>query len=178
MALVAVVDPALRSESGPLRRFFHLVSAASAGESSTDAPCEQTHCHRGVKVFLARAMAPFAIAQVGDRIIVANQEALASRLIDSALDGGLLPRAEGDEVVVNGPEAARVIGDAKAILSSGWLKDRFGSEANAKMALDAVERVLMRSREGRLRFDLEGKQVKLDIELNAPDLVPASRPAR
>jgi hypothetical protein len=134
----------------------------------------ETRTHRGVELLTSTATGPALIARVGGRIVIANERALAMRLVDAALDSTPRPRTAGDEIVANGAAAARVIADAKAILATGWIAERAGSEAKARAIVDGAERLLLHAQEARVRFDLDGTQVKLDVEVVAPGLFGAA----
>jgi hypothetical protein len=166
VALVATVpDSANRCQMDVLRPFFGIVGATLDGEAVPTGVAFETQCHRGVELSLAPGV---VMAKAGGRVIVSNQKALTTSLIDAALDRQQSPRTAGDELVAYGGQAARVIGDSKHDLSSGWLASRLGSEARARKFLDVTEAVLKESRDARFRFDLEGKQVVLEIEVTAP----------
>jgi hypothetical protein len=171
MALVATLpESPPPSIVGALRSFFHLVGATLSGGPPEAAPSEVTRCYRGAELCISKDVPPLVTATVRGRLVVGNQVALVMCLIDSALDSELLPREEGDDIVVSGCATARVIAEARSILSSGWLSDRIGSEEDTTAFLETVERVLAHVRQARIRLDLEGKNVKLDIEVDAPSL--------
>ena len=170
MALViALGEPQGGADPAALRTFLRIVSATVAGEEITAAPPEEKHSHRGIDLFVSQAT-PNVIAMLPGRVIVANQEAFAQKLIDAALDGKPEARIAGDDIIVDGAAAAQVIAEARPMLATGWLADRLGAEAKAQTLLDSAEAVLARAKSARLRFDLVGKLVRLDIEIDGPAL--------
>jgi hypothetical protein len=117
-----------------------------------------------------------ALAIVKDRIIVGNQPGIVIKLVDQLLDGRLVPRVAGDELEIVGPVVG--VGNAAPRLSPRP-NTAADPESRARSMLTAVNALLAGVRTARVRFDLADTQASLEIEIDAPRLVPLeSRPSQ